>query len=65
MSTPDPANDLRQNSGRNDPILQELWAVKAQINAKANYSVAAIVQRLHQQRDHLAELRRQAAPNAP
>ena len=33
-------------TGRRDPILQELWAVKARINAQANYSVAEIVKRL-------------------
>ena len=33
-------------TGHRDPILQELWAVKAHINAQANYSVAEIVKRL-------------------
>ena len=31
---------------RNDPIMQELWAVKAQINREANYSVDEIVRRM-------------------
>lgn len=32
--------------GHRDPILQELWAVKARINEQAHYSVAEIVKRL-------------------
>lgn len=28
--------------GRDDPILQELWQVKARINAEANYDVAVL-----------------------
>ncbi len=35
---------------RHDPILEELWAIKAQINAEANYDL-----------DRLAELARKAA----
>lgn len=31
---------------KNDPIMQELWAVKAQINKEAGYSVDEIVRRL-------------------
>jgi hypothetical protein len=34
---------------RNDPIMQELWAVKAAINKEANYSVAEIARRLREQ----------------
>ena len=33
-------------TSRQDPVLQELWAVKARINQQANYSVAEIVKRL-------------------
>ncbi len=33
-------------TGRRDPVLQELWEVKARINAQAHYSVAEIVKRL-------------------
>jgi hypothetical protein len=29
---------------RHDPILEELWAVKAQINAEANYDVRRLVE---------------------
>lgn len=28
--------------GRDDPILQELWQVKAKINSEANYDVAVL-----------------------
>lgn len=31
-----------------DPILQELYDVKAQLNAEANYSVANIVKRVRE-----------------
>jgi hypothetical protein len=33
---------------KNDPIMQELWAVKAQINKEAGYSVDEIVRRMLQ-----------------
>ncbi|WP_353485482.1 hypothetical protein [Haliscomenobacter sp.] len=39
-----PAADL---VGLRDPILQELWRVKAQLNAQANYSILEIVRRLN------------------
>ena len=39
--------------GRNDPILQDLWAIKAEINAQANYSVAEIVRRLKLKQDEI------------
>ena len=29
---------------RHDPILEELWAVKAQINAEANYDIDRLVE---------------------
>lgn len=29
---------------RNDPILEELWAIKAQINAEANYDIDRLVE---------------------
>jgi len=31
--------------GRNDPILQELWAVKAALNAEAGHSIDKLVER--------------------
>ena len=34
------------NLVQNDPLMQELWAIKAQINAEANYSVEEIVRRM-------------------
>jgi len=34
--------------GRKDPILQELWAVKATINAEADYSIAKLAERTRQ-----------------
>lgn len=30
---------------RNDPILQELWAIKAVINKEANYDAATLLRR--------------------
>ena len=38
-----PAAEL---TGLRDPILQELWHIKAQLNAQAHYSVEEIVLRL-------------------
>jgi division protein CdvB (Snf7/Vps24/ESCRT-III family) len=43
----------------NDPVLQELWAVKANLNARANYSVDELVRRLDEQRPRLQALRAQ------
>jgi hypothetical protein len=31
--------------GKHDPVLQELWAIKAQLNAEAGYSVHELVRR--------------------
>jgi hypothetical protein len=31
--------------GKNDPILQELWKHKAQINAESNYDVKVLAER--------------------
>lgn len=31
--------------GREDPILQELWAVKAAMNAEAGYSIEKLIER--------------------
>ena len=42
-----PAADL---VGLRDPILQELWRVKAQLNAQANYSIEEIVRRLNERK---------------
>ncbi len=33
---------------KNDPIMQELWAIKAQINKEAGYSVEEIVRRMRE-----------------
>ena len=46
---------------RNNPLMQELWAVKAQINAEANYSVDEIVRRMREKYPQTAsgELRNQ------
>lgn len=49
-----PANQLlpmaapRPRLGRNDPILQELWAVKAAMNAEAGYSIAKLAEQARQ-----------------
>ena len=45
----------------NDPVMQELWAVKANLNAQANYSVDELVRRLQEQRPRLQALRMQLA----
>lgn len=45
----------------NDPVLQELWAVKANLNARANYSVDELVRRLQEQRPRLQALRERLA----
>jgi hypothetical protein len=39
---------VREYSIRQNPIMQELWAVKAKINADANYSVAEIARRMRE-----------------
>lgn len=48
MTQPKPTHRAQDKlpTGRHDPILQELWAVKARINAQSHYSVAEIVKRL-------------------
>ena len=50
-----------KTSRLNDPVLQELWAIKANLNARANYSVDEIVRRLQAQRPRLQALREQVA----
>ncbi len=45
-----PAVDL---IGLRDPILQELWRIKAQLNAQAHYSIEEIVQRLKERRHQI------------
>ena len=40
-----PIEAPRPRLGRNDPILQELWAVKAAMNAAADYQVDKIIER--------------------
>ena len=42
-----PAADL---VGLRDPILQELWRVKAQLNAQASYNIDEIVRRLNERK---------------
>ncbi len=42
-----PAADL---VGLRDPILQDLWRIKAQLNAHANYSIEEIVRRLNERK---------------
>ncbi len=37
----------RVRLGRDDPILQELWAVKAAMNAEAGYSIEKLIERTH------------------
>lgn len=39
-----PFESPRPRLGRNDPILQELWAVKAAMNAEAGYSIAKLAE---------------------
>jgi hypothetical protein len=46
QNPPISALDLAAVTGKNDPILQELWAVKAQINADAGYTVEGILANL-------------------
>jgi hypothetical protein len=59
-----PFMDTAKITGPNDPVLQELWAVKAQLNKQANYSVAEIVRRLNEQGPRLQQLRAKLAPTA-
>ena len=46
QTKPTEPEKVKLPTGHRDPILQELWAVKARINEQANYSVAEIVKRL-------------------
>jgi hypothetical protein len=39
--------------GLRDPILQELWAHKAAINAQAHYNIEELVQRLQSRRNEI------------
>lgn len=43
-------------TSRQDPVLQELWAIKARINQQANYSVAEIVKSLMSKSVDLSKL---------
>lgn len=45
LNTPTPK---RIRLGREDPILQELWAVKAAMNAEAGYSIAKLAEQARQ-----------------
>ena len=49
--------------GARDPILQELWRIKALLNAQANYSVEEIVRRLNARKTQ-SELPPGVAPQA-
>jgi hypothetical protein len=40
-------------TGLRDPILQELWSIKAQLNAQAHYNIEEIVQRLKERQNKL------------
>jgi hypothetical protein len=39
--------------GLRDPILQELWAHKAAINAQAHYNIEELVQRLQSRKNEI------------
>ena len=42
---------VKQNTGRlgcNDPILQELWAIKAKMNAESGYSIQQLAKQARQ-----------------
>lgn len=43
--TPSSTPPKRTRLGREDPILQELWSVKAALNAEAGYSIEKLVER--------------------
>jgi hypothetical protein len=38
-------------TGLHDPILQELWDIKAKLNAQAHFSIEEIVQRLQDRKN--------------
>ncbi len=40
-------------TGLRDPILQELWSIKAQLNAQAHYSIEEIVLRLKERQNKI------------
>lgn len=60
---PDAAAEPPPRLGRNDPLLQELWAIKATMNAGAGYSIGkrAAQSRTFDLEATLARLRQQAA----
>ncbi len=39
------AGPISNKMNKYDPVLQELWAIKAQLNAEAGYSVHELVKR--------------------
>ncbi|MDP2827305.1 MAG: hypothetical protein Q8O37_01730 [Sulfuricellaceae bacterium] len=43
-----PTNENIPRLGRSDPLLQELWAVKAAMNAEAGYSIEKRAERARQ-----------------
>lgn len=45
MNTTDDLSDVPRYKPFADPIVEEVWAIKAEINRQAGYSVAEIVRR--------------------
>jgi hypothetical protein len=41
-------SSLAEVTGLRDPVLQELWQIKAQLNAQAGYSIDELVRRLNE-----------------
>ena len=44
LINPDTTSGKPYRLGRNDPLLQELWAIKASLNASAEYRVEKLVE---------------------
>lgn len=42
----EPLDASKPPVGRNDPVLRELWQIKAAMNAEAGYSVAVLAERI-------------------
>lgn len=51
-----PAATAAEVLGLHDPILQELWATKAKINADAHYSIEEIAQRVQARQPEIKRL---------
>lgn len=43
-----PTTEKPARLGRTDPLLQELWAIKAALNAQAGYSVEKLAEQARQ-----------------